>query len=242
MRILRLLLPVLRASLLLAACATKPALAPTAEPNDPLEDFNRASFETHMALDQALFLPAAKAYRVVPTLVRNSVRNFINNLDSPVIFANDILQGDIQEAGNTFARFYVNTTFGIGGLFDLGENVGLPRRSEDFGQTLAVYGVDEGPYLFIPIVGPAPARDLAGWVVDLFFDPLSYMSWKDEYYWPPVRAGLDALDLRERNIEAQADLEEQSVDFYASVRSLYRQTRNNEITNGDMPVEELPNF
>ena len=185
----------------------------------------------------------AHIYRAIfPTPLRNGVRNVLNNLDSPVILANDLLQGDVTAAGNTFARFCVNSTLGIGGIFDLAQNMDMPRRAEDFGQTLATYGVEEGPYLFLPLVGPAPPRDLLGWGVDLLFDPFSFWHWDDKYYLTFGRAGIDALDLRERNIENLDDLQQQSVDFYASVRSLYRQQRNNEITNGEMPLEELPDF
>ncbi len=227
----------------LAACASKPALAPTAVPNDPLEEVNRDSFAVHMFFDRILFLPMAEGYRfVVPTPVRNSIRNVLNNLNSPVILANDVLQGDFEAAETTVARFYVNTTFGIGGVFDLGSNVGLPRRNEDFGQTLAVWGVDEGPYLFIPMIGPAPPRDLIGYGVDFLFDPFTYVEMDGRIFFSIGRSGLDAIDLRERNIETQAELEQQSLDFYGSVRGLYRQQRNNDITNGDMPLEDLPNF
>lgn len=216
---------------------------PQDDTNDPLESVNRAIFDASVAVDHAVIRPIAVGYgSLVPVRIRHSVRNFLNNLDSPPIFANEIFQGEFENAGVTVARFGVNTTVGIGGLFEVAEDWGLPRHTEDFGQTLGKYGVGEGPYLFLPLIGPAPPRDLAGRVVDYFLDPLSYVQWGSRSYLPYVRASLDAVDLRERNIETLDDVEHTSVDYYATVRSLYRQTRNNEINDNQTNIENLPNF
>jgi ABC-type transporter lipoprotein component MlaA len=139
-------------------------------------------------------------------------------------------------------RVGVNTTIGLGGLFDVASRWGYMRHSEDFGQTLAVYGIGEGPYIFVPLVGPGNPRDIVGWGVDLAFDPLTYAQWREKFWWQAGRTGVDFLDLRARNIETLDDVEKSSLDFYASVRSLYRQTRNNEIRNGATEVQDLPDF
>ena len=216
---------------------------PQEDTNDPLESVNRAVFDATVALDHAVIRPVAVGYgALAPEEVRHSVRNFLNNLDSPPVLANQLFQGEFQVAGITAARFGVNTTVGVGGLFEVAEDWGLPHHSADFGETLGRYGVGEGPYLFLPLIGPAPPRDLAGRVVDYFLDPLSYVQWGSRSYVPYLRVTLDAVDLRQRNIEALDEVEHTSVDYYASVRSLYRQTRNNEINNDQTKIENLPSF
>ena len=139
------------------------------DPNrvDPWEDFNRAMFATHETVDRAVLEPVARGYRAVtPQPVRNSVRSFLRNLRSPVILANDLLQGEFGRAGRTVARFGLNSTVGFLGLFDPATGLGIERHEEDFGQTLAVWGVDSGPYLFIPLMGPT-MRDGGGRIVDI---------------------------------------------------------------------------
>jgi phospholipid-binding lipoprotein MlaA len=233
----------LLAGVLLSGCAaTRGGEGPQAV-NDPLESFNRASFDATLAVDKAVVRPVAVFYRrALPTPARNLLRNFLNNLDTPIILANDVLQGEVNRAGTTLLRVGVNTTIGLGGLFDVAARWGYMRHSEDFGQTLAVFGVGEGPYIFVPLVGPGNPRDIVGWGVDLAFDPLTYAQWREKFWWQAGRTGVDFLDLRARNIETLDDVERSSLDFYASVRSLYRQTRNNEIRNGATEVQDLPDF
>jgi phospholipid-binding lipoprotein MlaA len=241
MRALRAIFSVLVLCTLLEGCATVPANGPME--NDPLEGFNRAMFNVTLKADKAVLKPTALAYRrVVPEPIRLSVRNFLFNLNTPVIFANDMLQGEITRAGVTFIRASINTTIGIGGLIDVATRWGYPRHSEDFGQTLAVYGVGEGFYLFIPLLGPGNPRDVFGYAADFLFDPLTYVQWGDESYVPYVKYGVDLIDLRARNVETLDEIEQTSLDYYASVRSLYRQSRNNEINNGAAAVEDLPDF
>lgn len=241
MRAIRAIFPALLLCVLLAGCATMPPNGPME--NDPLEGFNRTMFRVTIAADKAVFRPTALVYRrVVPEPIRLSFRNFLANLNTPVILANDILQGEVDRAGITIVRAGINTTVGIGGLVDVATRWGYPRHSEDFGQTLAVYGVGEGFYLFIPILGPGNPRDLLGYAVDFLFDPLFYVQWGNEIYVPYVRYGVDLLDVRERNIETLDEIERNSLDYYASVRSLYRQTRANEIRNGATEVQDLPDF
>jgi phospholipid-binding lipoprotein MlaA len=230
------------AGFVLAGCATSQMTAGP-DVNDPLEPFNRAMFRVTMAVDKAVVRPTAIAYRdVFPQPVRDSVRNFLNNLNSPVILANDVLQGQVNRAGVTLLRASVNTTIGIGGLFDIAQKWGYQRHSEDFGQTLAVWGVPEGPYLFLPLFGPANPRDFTGYVADIFLDPLTYAQWDGKTWFQISRSGVDFLDLRARNIDTLDEIEKTSLDFYASIRSLYRQTRNNEIMNGATQIQDLPDF
>jgi phospholipid-binding lipoprotein MlaA len=243
MKALRTIVAAVLVGVFLTGCATTRALEGPQEINDPFEPFNRLMFNTTLAIDRVVLRPTALVYRAVfPQPIRDSVRNFLNNLDSPIIFTNDLLQGELARAKITLVRTVVNTTVGIGGLFDVADRWGFPRHREDFGQTLARLGVGEGPYLFIPLFGPANPRDLFGYGTDLFFQPLTYVQWGDESYIPFVRYGVDLIDLRARNIETLDEIEQTSLDYYASVRSLYRQSRNNEINNGASAVEDLPDF
>lgn len=218
----------------------------TAQPegvNDPIEPFNRQMFKVHLTLDEWMFEPGARTYRaVVPKTLRRSVHNALSNLESTVTLANDILQGEPDRAGDTALRLGINSTLGVAGLFDIASDWGIPGHSEDLGQTLAVYGVAEGPYLFLPVLGPSPPRDLAGWVGDFAFRPLSYVRWGDQYYWPYLWFGVNAVDLRERNLDTLENIERTSVDYYASLRGIYRQSRQNEIRNGEPDAENLPEF
>jgi phospholipid-binding lipoprotein MlaA len=244
MRRLNTLLAALIVGLSLAGCASveMDSGAPQ-DPNDPFEGLNRRLFQASLVTDRYVALPAARLYRdVVPRDVRNVIRNFLNNLRAPVIFANDVLQGEFDRAATTAGRFAINSTIGIGGAVDVAERMGLERHSEDFGQTLAVYGAGEGPYLFLPFIGPANVRDLFGFGVDFAFDPLTYVHWGDKWPVPYLRGTIDQIDLRERNIETLESIQQTSLDFYASVKSLYRQSRNNEIANGEAQAEDLPDF
>ena len=233
---------VVAAGILLAGCTTDPNAASNGQ-NDPYESTNRAIFDFDNKLDDALLLPTAKAYNaVVPEPARDGVHNFLLNLDLPITFVNDILQGDMDHAGQTLGRFTINTTFGIGGLFDVAAKKGIPPHVEDFGVTLGQWGVGEGPYLVLPFLGPDPPRDAGGQVVDIFFDPATYITWRSSIWYSVAREGLTILDTRARNIDNLESIERESIDYYASVRSLYRQRRNNAINNGVTDVNNLPNL
>jgi phospholipid-binding lipoprotein MlaA len=226
-------------SALTAGCSTRDpeALAQ----NDPYEPTNRAIFKMNTAIDNAVAKPVAKFYnRAVPVPVRDSIHNALTNLDKPVVFGNDILQGEGTRAGETLERFTLNSTLGVAGLIDVATVFGVPDHSEDFGQTLGVWGVCEGPYLMIPFMGPDPPRDLAGDVADIFMDPLTYIKFHGSDTWYAVRSGVAVLDLRARNVDTVDQIERTSIDFYATTRSLYRQYRNAEIRNGAPEPQDTP--
>ena len=200
--------------------------------NDPLETPNRLVFAFNEMLDVVVLQPAAATYRfLLPDGVRDSVRNFMRNLRSPVTLLNDVFQGEESRAGTTLKRFAINSTIGIAGLFDVADGMGYSFHEEDFGQTLGTYGVGEGFYLVLPVLGPSSARDGFGRVVDHFTDPLTYLLSRDIRL---ARFAVEGVDTRSRNIENVEELRRDSVDFYARVRSLYRQTRQNEINNGEL--------
>ena len=205
-----------------------------AEINDPAEPANRAVFEFNRGLDTVILKPAAGMYRhLVPPPVRESVHNALNNLRSPVVFFNDVLQGDFARAGTTLMRFVINSTVGILGLGDPATDMGFEYHNEDFGQTLATWGVEQGPYVMLPIFGPSNPRDAVGLVVDFISDPLNWWATNtDREFISYSRSGTRAVDERARNYDALADLERSSLDFYAAIRSLYRQRRVDEISNG----------
>ena len=239
----------LAAGLLLSACATKPdpndaaAVQAYEDANDPIEPLNRYFFELNRFADIIVLRPAAEIYDgVFPPFVKNRVRNFLDNLRSPVILVNDGLQGEWERAETTATRFGINTTVGVAGLFDPATDMGHMQHGEDFGQTLAVYGTPEGPYLFLPVLGPAPPRDLTGFVVDQAFDPLTYVFWDEPKTIPVIRFVVNGIDLRARNLETLDEIERTSVDYYAAIRSLYRQSRNDEIANGVTDVDNLPDI
>jgi phospholipid-binding lipoprotein MlaA len=217
-----------------SGCATQTNTPQSAlgeeEFNDPLEDFNRKVFDFNQVVDRNVIVPVAKAYRtVLPDPVRDSIRDFLYNLRAPLIFANDALQLDFERAGDTFARFVLNSTLGVGGLIDVAGKWGqLPYHENDLGITLGVWGIPEGPYLVVPILGPSDPRDLGGQVAEGFGDPFNRLVTGNPYtlYWIPfVRGGVSGIDQRSRYIETLADIERTSLDYYATIRSLYRQRR-----------------
>jgi phospholipid-binding lipoprotein MlaA len=233
------------AMIALAGCATPPtddpeALAAYREANDPLEPFNRGVFSFNRTVDGLVLKPAAQIYRgVVPETGRNMVHNFLENWTAPVVVANSLLQGDMDRATIALGRFFINTMAGLLGTIDVARELGGEgHRDEDFGQTLAVWGVGEGPYLVLPILGPSNPRDAVGLAVDSVLDP-----WSEVFLDTPkelARSGVTAVDTRSRYIDQIDELEATSVDFYAAIRSLYRQRRVAEIRNGDPDIGAFP--
>ena len=217
------------------------AVAEFNEINDPAELTMRAIFEFNRFLDKMFLKPAAVFYKgFLPPALQSGVHNFLNNLRTPVILLNDVLQGKFERAGTTLARFFVNSTVGILGLSDQAAEMGMEYHNEDFGQTLAVWGADEGPYLMLPVFGPSNPRDAVGLAVDFLTDPINLWARntdRDAVIW--ARTGTRAVDQRARNFDVVEDLEKSSLDFYATVRSLYRQRRNDEINDGK-PSANMP--
>jgi len=242
---MRLRLSILAVALLgalTAGCST------TGEPeaiaqNDPYEPTNRAVFEMNTKIDNNFAKPVAKFYNhAFPSFARDGLHNFLTNLNKPITFGNDLLQGEPVRASETLERFTVNSTFGIAGLIDVATRLSIPDHSEDFGQTLGVWGAPEGPYLVIPFIGPDPPRDAAGDVVDIFMDPLTYIKFHGSDTWYAVRSGTSLLDLRAQNVDTVEQIERSSIDFYATTRSLYRQYRNSEIRNGKPDPHDVADF
>lgn len=227
-----------------AGCASMPnSGAPGTDPNDPYEAQNRRMFEFNMAVDRNFMLPVAKFYvRAVPEPAREGLHNFLVNLDVPVTFANDVLQGEAERAADSVGRFAVNSTLGIGGLIDVAPKLGIPEHDSDFGETLGVWGVGDYPYLVLPVLGPNNPRDAAGYAVDIALDPSTWISWRSSTYFKIARGALKILDERAQNIGTMAEIERTSVDLYATMRSLYRQHREAEINRGQPNIENLPNF
>jgi phospholipid-binding lipoprotein MlaA len=231
------------ATLFMSGCATPPdptdeaAVEAYNEANDPLEPMNRYFFEVNHVLDELLLKPFAGYYHTaLPQFAQDGVRNAMRNLHAPTIFANDIFQGSFDRGGVTAGRFFINSTIGLGGLFDVADSFGMKYHDEDFGQTLGWYKVGEGPYLMLPILGPSNPRDVTGRVVDYALDPLTWVGYIYNVGWVnTLRGGLEGLDTRARNMQAIEELQKGSVDFYATVRSLYRQHRNDAIRNGEDP-------
>ncbi len=224
------------ATVLVAGCATPPpaydkeAVAAFQEDNDPYEPFNRAMFDFNLFLDDMILRPVSYLYKEgVPEPLRHNIHNFLNNLRGPVVLANDLMQGDMDRAGNTLMRFGMNTTIGLLGIIDFATEAGIPAHDEDFGQTLAVWGAESGPYLVLPIFGPSNPRDMAGIAVDTLIDPWGMIAPTD---FAIGRAVTTAVDRRARRYDTIDDLQKNSLDFYSSVKSLYRQRRMDEIRNG----------
>ena len=219
------------------------ATATSTDVADPWEGFNRKMFGVHTFLDDNLLVPAAKGYRAVtPKPGRRGIRKFLANVRSPGIFINDILQGEFKRAGQTLARGVINTTIGFGGFADPATSIGIPGHSEDFGQTLAVWGVPSGPYTFLPLFGPGTIRSNFGTLAGNGLDPLTYVNTRPANIAKYTRAGVGALSVREPLIEPLNEIRENSLDYYASFRSFYLQARKREIANGRTTFEDLPDI
>jgi phospholipid-binding lipoprotein MlaA len=202
-----------------------------ADNSDPLESVNSAVFEFNDAADRFVFRPLAVAYRdVVPDPAQRGIHNALDNLRAPIVFANDLLQGDLDSAGVTLSRFIVNSTIGLLGMFDVADDWGLPRHDQDFGLTFASWNIGAGPYLVLPILGPSNPRDASGLLAEFFSDPFSIIaSDNDADYLNYTRYGLTALDQRSRVIDDLDTLRKTSLDYYAAIRSLYQQRRAQQI-------------
>jgi len=217
----------------------------TKEVKDCFERVNRATFALNQGLDKTIFEPIAKGYRKLPSPIRTGTGNVVSNLSNLVTIPNNILQGDLKTAGINTGRLAINTTLGILGIFDVAQQMGFVKdyKKEDYGQTLGSWGVGEGCYLVLPILGPSTARDTVGSLASLLGgDPWYNITvnnntqyFKDsDYYISRVTTGVD---FRAKNIGSFDNLEENSLDFYASVRSLFLQDRKQKILNSNKIID-----
>ena len=213
---------------------------------DCFEKINRATFAFNMALDKVLFRPVATGYRKLPSPIRTGTSNALNNLSNLVTIPNNILQGDFLAAGNNSIRFIINTTIGIVGIFDPANALGFEKlEKEDFGQTFGTMGIGEGCYLVLPVIGPSTVRDAVGSLVSMTGGDAWYnitvkndtQYFKEsDYYFSKLSEGVD---FRAKNLESFDSLEKTSVDFYATVRSLYLQDRAKKIKNLKVKTDSM---
>lgn len=217
------------AGLLLTGCATLPAGKP--DPRDPWERFNRASFKFNDALDRGIARPVAKAYvKVTPRVMRTGISNVFSNLNTVPTVINDVFQGKFRQAGRDSTRFLLNSTLGLAGLFDPATSAGFENNDEDFGQTLGKWGVESGPYVMLPFLGPSTVRDTFGRGIDQFTEPVNYLEDDSTRY---IIRGFDLVDQR----ASLLDLDEQlnrSYDRYAFVRNAWLQRREYKVKDGNV--------
>ncbi|HEU5136592.1 MAG TPA: VacJ family lipoprotein [Steroidobacteraceae bacterium] len=220
--------------LALTGCASIPSGKPDAR--DPWERFNRTTFQFNEALDRAIAKPVAKAYvKVTPRVVRTGISNVFNNLDNVPTIINDALQGKFRQAGHDSARFLLNSTLGLGGLFDPASSAGLDANDEDLGQTLGKWGVKSGPYIVLPILGPSSVRDAFSRAADTYMEPVWYLEDDSTRY--IIRLG-DLLDQRANLLELDAQLE-RSYDRYAFIRNAWLQRREYQVKDGNIDDQSL---
>lgn len=199
---------------------------------DPLEGVNRVVFGFNQVVDRLILEPSARIYRaVVPPPVRRGVTNVLNNLATPITLSNDILQANPEAAANTIKRFMVNSTLGLGGIFDHATGLGQPLHREDFGQTLGTWGVGPGPYIVLPVLGPSNPRDISGVVVDTAINPMTWILYDAAFWERSIPVAAEVITGREALLDDFDNLRKNSPDLYASVRDLYAQRRQAEIAN-----------
>ena len=234
-------LPVLAGAVVLTAslagCATKPpaddpeAVAEYNEANDPMEPANRVFYAVNDGLDTVILRPLAVGYRyVVPYVVRSHIHNVLTNLSMPASLFDDMLAARPRRAGNSLMRILVNSTVGVAGVFDVATDWGWPAHDSDGGITLALWGLPEGPYLFLPVLGPSSPRDATGFAADTASDPLTWVGEGDlvsALKW--TRYGMSAIDARSAVLDDLDKIKAQALDPYATLRSLYRQHRQSQI-------------
>ena len=224
------------AMLLLAGCATRPpasdpeALADYKAANDPFEPPNRVIYTVNDGLLTYVLIPVARGYNyVLPQPVRTGIHNVLNNLGAPVQFANDVLETKPRRAGDTFVRFIINSTAGIGGVLDVAKHVGYPDHSAEGATTLALWGIPAGPYLYLPLFGPSGARDGVGRGVDSLVSPYTWATFDGIHHLNDISTGLAAVDGVAPHIDDLRKLKENALDPYATQRSLYRQLRQSDV-------------
>ena len=201
---------------------------------DPFEPVNRAIFSFNNVADRIVLEPIAKGYKKLPSPIQSGISNFLSNLRAPLVVVNQILQGQGENAVQSSGRFIVNSTVGVLGLFDVAEKMGLEEKKEDYGQTLATWGVGDGFYIVLPLFGPSNLRDTSGMVLTMLTDPINaYAVNEGEAWLVPMRTATNAVDQRSQIIDEVNALRDNSVDYYAAVRSSYYQNRKAAINNVD---------
>lgn len=224
-------------TMLLAGCATPPpaddpdAVADYREAHDPLEPTNRVFYAVNDGIDTVVLRPIALAYNwAVPEVVRTHTHNVLDNLGSPVVLFNDTLQAKPHRMGDTSMRMLINTTVGVAGIFDVATGWGFPEHDSDAGMTLALWGVPEGPFLYLPVLGPTNPRDAIGFGADVAMDPFTWVGngeVVEALLW--TRYSLTAIDTRAGLLDTLDKVKAQALDPYATFRSLYRQHRHSQI-------------
>ena len=205
------------------------------EVNDPFENLNRKTFEFNENMDEKILKPIAETYSELPPKIKLGFSNFFNNLEEVDTFVNQLLQGKPKESINDFTRFIINTTIGLGGFIDVASKVGLERHEEDFGQTLAVWGVGQGPYIMLPILGPSTLRDTLSRPVSSFLSVTFHMTETDVNL---ALKGMDAIETREKLLDVEALL---SGDKYVFVKDAYIQSMYYEIKDGEDVEDDFIN-
>lgn len=228
----------------LLGCASKNAEINLIDNNDPFESSNRAVFAFNEDLDELIFKPVARGWRKIPDFPRKNLSNLADTASAPLDIANSILQFDIDSIRITLSRFLINMTFGIGGMYDVAstdEFGNIEKRNEDFGQTLATWGIKEGPYVVLPIFGPSNVRDAIGKGMDTIFNPVTFAFRMNNLGFEarlpqPVVSGAST---REKYMDYIDEIKNSSLDFYATMRSLYRQKRVKDIGNGKKKIQKI---
>ena len=217
---------------LLSGCAST-----TAPKADPLEDLNRATYAFNDAVDNAVFTPVAKGYRAVtPGFFRAGVTNFFTNIGDVATSLNNVLQGKASDAASDVGRFFINSTLGVLGLFDVATPMGLEKHNADFGQTMGKWGVGSGPFLMLPLMGPSTLRDAAGRPVDAY---AGYFRYVDHIPTRNVAFGTEVIDLRTNLLGASTTLDTAALDKYQFIRDAYLQRRLRSIHEGKVPQDKL---
>ena len=225
-------------------CATVPAN----DPSDPWESWNRSMQSFNDGVDDYVMKPVARGYRVVtPDLVDQGVSNFFSNIADIRVTINDALQGKFAQSAADGTRFFLNTTFGFGGFLDVATNIDLPKHNEDFDQTLGFWGVPAGPYLVLPLLGPSSPRGIFGIAGDVAMNPASYTGvyFSSSFTSLAVSSslgGINAVDFRADNLEAERIATEAAIDRYAFFRGAYLSQRNYLINDGNVPADDLLNL
>ena len=232
--------------LLIQFLVVKKTYSNEVEVKDCFEKLNRVTFALNMGLDKIIFKPVSKGYRKLPSPIRTGTSNALSNLSNLITIPNNVLQGDFGSAANNSARLIINTTLGIAGIFDPANSLGFEKRErEDFGQTLGVMGVGEGCYLVLPVLGPSTVRDTVGSLISMNGGDAWHnitvrndtQYFKESDYW--ASKAMSGVDFRAKNLEAFDAMEKNSVDLYATVRSLYLQDRKKKISNSSDKTEAM---